>query len=113
MISMPDEASIETDAGWMKDVTFNVDTCNSDIQEYIDSRKDEPPSNNRSIRSWIERCQSENGKSDIENQQNENKYMKHLPENLSDLANMLNELTLQGTKQEKVNVHGDTNCPWN
>ena len=56
MISMSDEASIETDPGWMEDVTFNVDTCNSDIQEYIDSRKDKPPSDNRSIRSWIERC---------------------------------------------------------
>ena len=68
MISMSDEASIETDPGWMEDVRFNVDTCISDIEEYIDSRKDEPPSDNRSIRSWNERCQSEDGKSDIENQ---------------------------------------------
>ena len=51
MISMADEASIETNPGWIEDVTFHVDTCNSDIQEYIDSRKDEPPSDNRSIRS--------------------------------------------------------------
>ena len=73
---MSDEAKIETDPGWMEDVTLNVDTCNSDIQECIDSRKDEPPSGNRSIRSWIERCQSEDGKSDTENQRNENKYME-------------------------------------
>ena len=59
MISMPDETSIGTDPAWMEDVTFNVDTCNSNIQEYIDFRKDKPPSDNRSIRSWIERCQSE------------------------------------------------------
>ena len=55
MISMSDEASIETDPGWMEDVTFNVDTCNSDIQKHMDSRKDEPPSDNRFISLWIER----------------------------------------------------------
>ena len=109
--SMSDEASIETDLGWMEDVTFNVDTCNSDIQKCIDSRKDKPPSDNRSVRSWIERCQSEDGKSDIENQRNENKYMEHIPENLSDLANRLNGLTLQGTEQEEGDVHRDNNCP--
>ena len=43
--------SIETDSGWMEDVTFNFDTFHSDIQEYIDSRKDEQPSDNISIRS--------------------------------------------------------------
>ena len=48
---MSDGVSIETDPGWMEDVTFNVDTCNSDIQEYIDSRKDELPPDNISIRS--------------------------------------------------------------
>ena len=31
IISMSDEASTETDPGWMEDVTFNIDTCNSDI----------------------------------------------------------------------------------
>ena len=51
----------------MEDVTVNVDTSNSDIQEYIDSRTDKPPPDNKSIRSWIERCQSKDGKSDIEN----------------------------------------------
>ena len=111
LISMSDEVSIETDPGWMEDVTFNVDTCHSDIQEYIDSRKDESPSDNRSIRSWIERCQSEDGKSDIDRQQNGNKYVEHVQENQSDLANRLNALTLQGTEYEKGNVHRDNNCP--
>ena len=41
--SMSDENNIEIDPGWMEDVTFNVDTCNSDIQEYTHPRKDEPP----------------------------------------------------------------------
>ena len=27
MISMSDEAGIETDPGWMEDLTLNVDTC--------------------------------------------------------------------------------------
>ena len=29
---MSTEASIKTNPGWMEDVTFNVDACNSDIQ---------------------------------------------------------------------------------
>ena len=110
MISMSDEASIETNPGSMEDVTFNIDTCNSDIQKYIDSRKDEPPSDNRSIRSRIERCQGEDGKSDIENQRNKNEYMEHVPENLSNLAIRLNGLILQGTKQGEKNVHRGNNC---
>ena len=37
--------------------------------------------------------------------------MEHVPENLSDLANRLNGLTLQGTEQEEGNIHRDNNCP--
>ena len=37
--------------------------------------------------------------------------MEHVPENLSDLANRLNGLTLQETAQEEGNVHRDNNCP--
>ena len=37
--------------------------------------------------------------------------MEHVPENLSDLANKLNGLTLQGNEQEEENVHRDNNCP--
>ena len=37
--------------------------------------------------------------------------MEHVPENLSDLANRLNGLTLQGNEQEEGNVHRDNNCP--
>ena len=88
----------------MGDVTLNADTCNSNIQENVDYRKDEPPSDNRSIRSWIERCQSEDGKSDTEKQQNENKYMEHVQKDLSNLARRLNGLTLQGTEKEEGNV---------
>ena len=43
MISMYDETSIETDPQLMEDLTFNVDTWNSDIQKYIDSTKDKHP----------------------------------------------------------------------
>ena len=111
MISMSDEPSIETDPRRMEDVTFNVDTCNSDIQRYIDFTKDEPPSYNRSITSWNERCQSEDGKSDIEKERSENKYVEHVQENLPNLANRLKGLTLQGTKQEEENVHRDNTCP--
>ena len=37
--------------------------------------------------------------------------MEHVQEDLSNLANRLNGLTLQGTEQEEVNVHRDNNCP--
>lgn len=37
--------------------------------------------------------------------------MEHGQENLFDLANKLNALTLQGTEQEEENVHRDKNCP--
>ena len=95
----------------MEDVTLNVDNCNRDAQEYIDSRENKPPSDNRPIRSWIERCQSKDVKSNIEKQRNENKYVEHAQENLFDLANRLNALTLQGTEQEERNVHRDKKCP--
>ena len=51
------------------------------------------------------RCQGEDGKSDIEKQRNENKYVEHVQDTLSNLANRLNELTLLGTEQEEGNVH--------
>ena len=78
---------------------------------YLYSRKDKPPSNNRSIRSLIEHYQSEDGKNDTDKQQNESKYVEHGQENLPDLANRLNGLTLQGTEQEEGHVHKDYNCP--
>ena len=37
--------------------------------------------------------------------------VKNAQENLSHLANRLNELTLQGTEQEEGKVHRDNNCP--
>ena len=100
---MSDEISIETDPGWTEDVTFNVNTCNSDVQKYIDSRKDDRPSDNRSISSQIERCQSEDGNCKIQKQQNENKYVELLQENMSDVGNRLNGQALQGTEQEEQN----------
>ena len=90
-----------------------VDTGNSDIQEYIDSRKDELPSDKGSIRSWIERCQSEDGKSDIEKQQNENKYAEQVQENLSDLANRLKGLTLKELSKKNETYIEITTAPQN
>ena len=84
--------------------------CN---RSHIDSKKDEPPSHNRSIRSWTERCQSEDGKSDIEKQRNENNYAEHVQKNLSDLANRLNGLTLQGTDKKKETYIEITTVPQN
>ena len=98
---MSDETSIEIDSGWMEDVTFNVDTCNSAIQEYIDSRKYEPSSDNKSIMSWIEQSQSEDSKIDIEKQQNGNKYVEHVQQKLPYLSSRLNRLTLKKLSKKK------------
>lgn len=38
-------------------------------------------------------------------------YVEHVEENLSDLANRLNRLAVQGTQQEKGTMHRDNNCP--
>ena len=98
---MSDETSIEIDSGWMEDVTFNVDTCNSAIQEYIDSRKCEPSSDNKSIMSWIEQSQSEDSKIDIEKQQNGNKYVEYVQQKLPYLSSRLNRLTLKKLSKKK------------
>ena len=44
MMKLLDEIKQSEDESWIKDVTYNVNTCNSDVKEYLDSRKDEPPS---------------------------------------------------------------------
>ena len=38
----------------LKDITFNVDTCNSEVKEYLESRKDYPLSENRSTMSRLQ-----------------------------------------------------------
>ena len=38
------------------EMQFEVDTCNSNVQAYLDSRKDDPPSETRSVSSWAKQC---------------------------------------------------------
>ena len=52
-------------------------------------------------------------KSDIDKQQNENNYMEHVQKDLSDLANRLNGLTLQGTDKKKETYIEITTVPKN
>ena len=57
MMKLLDESNQSKDGGWIEDVTYNVDTCNSDVKEYL--RKDEPPSEVSSVTSWLNCCPNE------------------------------------------------------
>ena len=41
MTEFVEDKNIEFDPGWIEDVIFSIDTCNSCGEEYIKSRKDE------------------------------------------------------------------------
>ena len=89
------------DDGWLEDVTYNVDTCNSDVNEYLESRRDEPPSENRSITSWLQRCENEEriGEVDLKLHHSGNTANG----NMSDLANDLDKLTLRTREENDEN----------
>ena len=90
------DENIDFDPGWIEDVIFNIDTCNSCVQEYIDLRKDDSSSgaSSKSIKSWIRHCELET--IDFENQQE-----KETPEeNLSDLTDKLNNMTIKSAEKE-------------
>ena len=83
------------------DVTLDVDTCNSEVKEYLKSRKDNTFSVKRSITSWLQRCEGEDAITDVD--------IKPMPDNkcinrnLSDLAKDLDNVTLR-TKQNNDKI---------
>ena len=86
----------EFDPGWIEDVIFSIDTCNRCVEEYMNSRKDDSNSSasGNSVSSWIRRCEKEN----LHFHRQEENKTHH--ENLSDLANTLNDLTIKSTELE-------------
>ena len=83
------------------DVTLDVDTCNSEVKEYLESRKDNTFSVNRSITSWLQRCEGEDDMTDADiKPMSDNKCING---NLSDLAKDLDNLTLR-TKQNNDKI---------
>lgn len=54
-----DESNQNENEGWIEDVTYNADTCSSDVRECLDSRTDEAPSEVISVALWFNRCANE------------------------------------------------------
>ena len=55
MKKLEENENIEFDPGWIEDVIFSIDTCNSCVEEYLNSRKDDSNSSasGNSVSSWI------------------------------------------------------------
>ena len=55
MKKLAENENIEFDPGWIEDVIFSIDTCNSYVEEYLNSRKDDSNSSasGNSVSSWI------------------------------------------------------------
>ena len=55
---LAESENIEFAPGWKEDVIFTIDTCNSCVEEYMNSRKEDSNSsvNDNYVSSWIQRC---------------------------------------------------------
>ena len=85
----------------IEDATLDVDTCNSEVKEYLESREDNIFSVNRSITSWLHRCEGEDDMTDVDiKPMSDNKCING---NLSDLAKDLDNLTVR-TKQNNDKI---------
>ena len=83
---------------------FEVDTCNSNVQAYLDSRKDDPPSETQSVSSWAKQCLNYQILHNIEAR--DDRVSK---EGFSDLASRLNQLTLGPNAPEFKPKEGKVN----
>ena len=61
MKELAENENIEFDPEWIEDVIFSIDTCNSCVEKYINSRKNDSNSSaSGSVSSSIRRCEKEN-----------------------------------------------------
>ena len=86
------------------EMQFEVDTCYSNVQAYLDSRKDDPPSETQSVSSWAKQCLNDQILHNIETQ--DDRVSK---EGFSDLASRLNQLTLGPNTPEFKPKEGKVN----
>ena len=86
----PDDPLFNDD--WIAEVNIAVDECSSEVNEYLLSRANDPPSDVMSTTAWVEDCLEKSEKHVIETEQ------------LSDLATQLNQLTITSNQQV---VHAD------
>ena len=68
---------------WIEDISFNVDECSREINEYLISRRDDPLPDTISKASFVNECLRGFVQEKISN------------EGISDLANQLNKLTIK------------------
>ena len=86
------------------EMQFEVDTCNSNVQAYLDSRKDDPPSETQSVSSWAKQCLNDQILHNIETQDD-----RASKEGFSNLASQLNQLTLGPNAPEFKPKEGKVN----
>ena len=86
----PDDPLFNDD--WIAEVNIAVDECSSEVNEYLLSRANDPPSDVMSTTAWVKDCLEKSEKHVIETEQ------------LSDLATQLNQLTITSNQQV---VHAD------
>ena len=61
MKELAENENIEFDPEWIEDVIFSIDTCNSCVEKYMNSRKNDSNSSaSGSVSSSIRRCEKEN-----------------------------------------------------
>ena len=68
---------------WMEDINFEVDDCCSDVNDYIISRRDNPPSETMPKASIVDKYL------------NRSVHVESLTEVISDLANKLNKMSIK------------------
>ena len=86
----PDDPLFNDD--WIAEVNIAVDECSSEVNEYLLSRANDPPSDVMSNTAWVEDCLEKSEKHVTETEQ------------LSDLATQLSQLTITSNQQI---VHAD------
>ena len=86
----PDDPLFNDD--WIAEVNIAVDECSSEVNDYLLSRANDPPSDVMSTTAWVEDCLKKSEKHVIETEQ------------LPDLATQLNQLTITSNQQM---VHAD------
>ena len=86
----PDDPLFNDD--WTAEVNISLDECNSEVNDYLLSRVDDPPSDVMSNTAWVEDSSEKSEQHVAEREQ------------LSDLAMQLNQLTITSNQQM---VHAD------
>lgn len=84
MMELLDRTLTDSDSVWIEYVTLNVDKSNREVKKYLESRKVNWLSENRSITLWLKCCESADDMTDVDTKPMPDK--NRINGNLSDLA---------------------------